>query len=765
MEESKQQMPEPSRPQQMKAWVMNRYYVRNKRDTYVWRVATGSTAMFGSLSMLTAALGMPTGFGTFVDLILFLSANIIAMFAASFLLTFIFSLMYIPLPRRFISTVLYVVIETYLILYFAEFGRMMSIALAAAFAFIGAFAGVLIGLLYRWETKAVRKIGIAFLTALLSVAIFKFSDWPAPADIPQREEAQSGQAADWRRPLQIPNPAEKGNLTVQTFTYGSGKDKHRNWFGDQVDVRTASVDASGYITKWPKLKTFFWGFDEHALPLNGQVWMPKEAGTYPLALIVHGNHLMEHFSDGGYRYLGELLASKGIIAVSVDENFLNYSVWSGIPNHDMKMRAWVLLKHLQQIQQLNEQTENPLSGRVDLSRVALVGHSRGGQAAAMAADADRWFKQDQTIDSLEHIHIESVIAIAPTDKKVDKQSARLVDVNYLTLQGARDADVNNFYGDRQYSRVSFGPQSDKFKAALYIEDANHSQFNSDWGSMDERPPGGLFLNRKGLLESEDQRQLSKVYISAFLEATLLGEREYAALFRDYRSGLDWLPSTGYMNRYEESGFTEIARFEQSSKTVLNDGGKAAAQGMKQWQVTFAEDRDGKSKGTKGIELEWAEPGAEYKLELSSSTVELAEQLSDPSLVFSMANLERDLIDLNEEDLKPVKAEEIALPPLPELEVVLTMSDGGTRKLELDAIMPVPPSVYTAFMSLSWLEERMKDEKYKEPTEPVFQTYILPIEQFGTEETVIALNEIRQITFRFVSGPGKVMLNDIGFISK
>ena len=86
--------------------------------------------------------------------------------------------------------------------------------------------------------------------------------------------------------------------------------------------QSTAVDASAYITKWSNLKTKFWGFDEHALPLNGRVWMPEGEGPFPLALIVHGNHLMEDFSDGGYGYIGELLASKGIIAVSVDENFL-----------------------------------------------------------------------------------------------------------------------------------------------------------------------------------------------------------------------------------------------------------------------------------------------------------------------------------------------------------------------------------------------------------------------------------------------------------
>ena len=55
-----------------------------------------------------------------------------------------------------------------------------------------------------------------------------------------------------------------------------------------------------------------------ALPLNARVWHPAGDGPFPLVLVVHGNHRMEDFSDPGYAYLGETLASRGfIVAVSL----------------------------------------------------------------------------------------------------------------------------------------------------------------------------------------------------------------------------------------------------------------------------------------------------------------------------------------------------------------------------------------------------------------------------------------------------------------
>lgn len=795
--ELQQQEPQPERrrKRKIKAWIVERYSVRSDRDHYMWRIATGGTAFFGSLSMLAAVFGMPTGLGTVIDIILFLSLNAIAMTVAAILVSLLLSMAYIPIPRRFAAVWLYAAVETYIIMYFAEFGIWLSIIGSVVFMLIGSIAGCLLGLLLRMKIKSRSKVIMAIVMACTAAALLVTVIWNSTASLPVRAGSLDVEADDGIEVAAIHavNPAEYGRFEYSSFTYGSGKDKHRTLFGDEVDVETDTVDASAYITEWSGLKTRFWGFDEHKLPLNGRVWMPEGEGTFPLALIVHGNHLMESFSDGGYAYLGELLASKGIIAVSVDENFLNYSVWSGIPNHDMKMRAWVLLKHLQQIQQLNERIDNPFTNHVDFENIALIGHSRGGQAVAMAADADRWFKEDKTLASLSDINIKSVIAIAPTDKQVDDKSARLSEVNYLTLQGARDGDVNNFYGERQYSRTTFKQKSEKFKAALYIADANHSQFNTDWGIMDERPPGGLFLNRKGMLDGEEQRQVSKVYVSAFLQATLLGEDDYKALFRDYRTGLSWLPDTEYTNRYEEANFTEIARYEEdSSKTTLQAGGAASVKGMVEWQEAYAKDRDGNNKGTKGIELEWSESGASYELNLSPKKMEQLASISDANLVFSMANLERDLMatdEIKEEDEKnedkkveneKVENEEgiedketvaesgglLELPPLPQVEIKLTTNDGKTRELVLADIMPVQPSIYTAFMSFSWLEERVKDEKYTQANEPVFQTYVLPIDKFGSTETEtpLAVEDISQITFHFINGPGKVMLDDIGFMS-
>ena len=122
------------------------------------------------------------------------------------------------------------------------------------------------------------------------------------------------------------DPSLRGSHTVRTMYYGSGTDKNRPVFKDSVTIKTASVDGSKLADvpgQAGKDRTKYWGFGFNKMPVNGRVWYPDGPGPFPLVLIVHGNHNMKDFSDPGYGYLGELLASRGFILVSVDENFIN----------------------------------------------------------------------------------------------------------------------------------------------------------------------------------------------------------------------------------------------------------------------------------------------------------------------------------------------------------------------------------------------------------------------------------------------------------
>src|SRR5208282_315018 len=147
-----------------------------------------------------------------------------------------------------------------------------------------------------------------------------------------------------------------------------------------------------------KLRRFYWGFGVDKLPLNARVWYPEGAGPFPLVLMVHGNHDMAEFSDPGYQYLGELLASRGFILASIDENFLNSGLFHDPPKQQA-VRGWMLLEHLKQWRTWNSTRGNPFDQKVDTNNVALLGHSRGGEAVVTAALFNQlgYYPDDATI--------------------------------------------------------------------------------------------------------------------------------------------------------------------------------------------------------------------------------------------------------------------------------------------------------------------------------------------------------------------------------
>jgi len=388
--------------------------------------------------------------------------------------------------------------------------------------------------------------------------------------------------------LTASNPSERGPYAVKTLYYGSGKDRRRREFRDSVALTTRSVDASklasGPTPALTKARKQYWGFGFDSLPLNGRVWYPDGPGPFPLVLIVHGNHSMKKFSDPGYGYLGELLASRGYILVSVDENFLNGNI-----RGENDARGWMLLQHLRTWKQFNDSAGGPFHGRVDLNNIGIMGHSRGGEAVAVAAAFNTLshYPDDATIGFDFHYGIKAVVAIAPVDGQYSpaNRPTPLANVNYLVIHGSHDGDVSTFMGLRQFARIRFTDGKPWFKAAVWMYRANHGQWNTTWGSTDAGPESARFLDLRGLIPAEAQRQMARIYLSAFLDATLKGHAEYLPLFRDHRVIGGWLPKTMYVTRFMESGFHALASYDEDVDVATGTapGVRIAAESLATWR--------------------------------------------------------------------------------------------------------------------------------------------------------------------------------------
>src|SRR5688500_7764641 len=328
--------------------------------------------------------------------------------------------------------------------------------------------------------------------------------------------------------ISAPNPGLNGTLSVRTLVYGSGTDKRRSAFRDSVVLKTQTVDGSALVSSTleiAKARTKYWGFDFKKLPINGRVWYPQGDGPFPLVLVVHGNHNMKDFSDPGYAYLGQHLASRGFILVSVDENFIN-----GNLQGENDGRGWMLLEHLRRWRTWNDSSGSPFYRKVDMGNIALMGHSRGGEAVAVAAAFNRLkhYPDDATVKFDYNFPIQSIVAIAPVDGQYrpSEKFQPVRDVSYLVFHGSHDGDVSVFHGLRQYQRVEFTDGRPRFKAAVYVYRANHGQWNSVWNNKDNGPRSARLLDLRGLITPDEQRQFGKVYISAFLDATLKSDKRY-----------------------------------------------------------------------------------------------------------------------------------------------------------------------------------------------------------------------------------------------
>ncbi|MBY9080028.1 alpha/beta hydrolase [Paenibacillus sp. HN-1] len=745
--------PERRRHRRAAQWLARRLRDTARYDTPLWRGALLGPWLIGFAAFTAVLLGMPTGFGRPFDLMLAAAAAAILLAAAGYPAAALLSLLGLRLPRLFAACVLASTGAVLVILLSSDIALPAAAATAAAAGAAAAIGGWACGLIRTGR----RLPGLALLAALAGALLlipggpaFQ-AGFTAESGADDRDEAGSIAAAGTVDPLTAPNPGLPGSYAYRTFTYGSGSDRHRPEFGAQAELISETADASSYTSGWTRLRTWFWGFGPDALPLNGRVWMPEGDGPFPLVLIVHGNHSMEEFSDSGYAYLGELLASRGFIAISVDENFLNYSAWSGIPENDYKLRAWIILKHLEQLAAYGDTPGNPFYGKIDYSRTALIGHSRGGQAVAMATDAERWFSSDPVLLSSERFRISAVAALAPTDQTVDGEQAELQNISYLTLHGAHDGDVHNFYGDRQYVRAFYLPDSTAFKSSLYIGGANHSQFNTGWGLNDLSPPAGLFLSRSDIMEGDEQRRIAKVYIGAFLETTLHGNRAYSGLFQDYRSGLSWLPAgTSYFNRYQDGALTLIAGFDEDRDSDTADLGASAASAGLRITEEIIKDRDGGSKDAYGVRLERSTaPDSKsegyYRLSLQAGPV-IDQVLSEAEgFTFSMSNLNG-----------PTGSES------PEIDIELTDTAGAASRVSLSSVMTPLPLPQTRFTRSAWLEKQIAGGKFVSPTEDVFQTYRIPIALFRQKNAAFDPAHLKAVTFYLRGGGDSVMLDDIGF---
>ncbi len=601
--------------------------------------------------------------------------------------------------------------------------------------------------------------------------------WDGPAEKPIPDAARS--SSEKVAPLALPDPGEPGAFAVRELTYGSGTDRHRPEFGAKATLRSRSVDGSLLAERWKGAvgwaRKAYWGFDAKHLPLQGRVWCPEGAGPFPIVLMVHGNHLAEDFSDPGYEYLGRLFASRGTIAVSVDENFLNStpSDLLGFPDGwsaENDARGWLLLEHLRQWREWSRTPGNPFEGRVDLERVGLVGHSRGGEAVAVAGVFNRlpYYPDDARVAFDFGFGIRGIAAIAPVDGqyKPAGDSTRLANVSYFVLHGSHDGDMQSFHGSRVFERVRFTDGGDHFKAGLYVHRANHGQFNSTWGRGDSGGLGDRFLDLRPLLPKADQERVARVFLSAFVEAAVRGEAGYRPLFRDHRRGAAWLPAIVYLQQYEDSATRVLADYEEDIDltTGTAPGARLLGENLSDWKEHEAEIKWGeldtravwlgwdraKAKATPSYALTVAAPGIETKPD-DVLAFHLADAKQDPS---PPLDEEKPGKDEKKDVSKKKEAKKEETPKPIDFTVEVEDAAGRTARLPLGHLRMLQPRIEAQVAKAAWLSSEKSSEL-------VFDSFELPLAAFREATPGLDLSRLRAVRFLFDrTEKGVVVLDDL-----
>ncbi len=307
------------------------------------------------------------------------------------------------------------------------------------------------------------------------------------------------------------------------------------------------------------------------------------SGRYPLVIVLHGNHatcsspcsgsktcapanrVPNHL---GYDYFLDVLASWGFIAVSID-GFDVTAAWSPTMS-DYEGRGRLVLRHLEKWRDWDANGTDPWAGlfhhRVDMDRIGLSGHSRGGEGVVAAEFINR-------AESLGY-NIMAVNAIAPTDQ--DPYINYVPEVPYFLLLAASDGDVSNLQGLRTFDRTSpasAATQSDK--SMLWVYGANHNFFNVVW-----TPSTGFACSSddgigEGRLSPELQRLVACQSIVPFFRLYLKDEAGFAKVLRGEvpLEGLDGVES--YWS-FQDAQRLEVDNFEVGDDPTSNTLGGAVS---------------------------------------------------------------------------------------------------------------------------------------------------------------------------------------------
>lgn len=262
---------------------------------------------------------------------------------------------------------------------------------------------------------------------------------------------------------------------------------------------------------------------------KGKIYFPKQnlaPAAGPIALFVHGNPGKDlgpayPFYDVAYEYLLRSIASCGIIAISI----------SAALGESPLARSERVITHLKSIRAKIKDKGVQLPRQVPL---ALMGHSRGGEAAIIAAhrvaDGDAPGFSDP-----------AVVCLAPTRINVVSSVGAFLSPHVLILHGGSDGDQVKAQGaqwfDPLLSSTNAAPAFlDPIQSLFWIHQGTHGGFLDHLWAKDNSVTTthtDAITNQwktAKFIRFETQNWITRTLVSAFLRTVLLKDSKYRAWF-------------------------------------------------------------------------------------------------------------------------------------------------------------------------------------------------------------------------------------------
>ncbi|MDD5934705.1 MAG: chlorophyllase, partial [Clostridiales bacterium] len=456
----------------------------------------------------------------------------------------------------------------------------------------------------------------------------------------------------------------------------------------------------------------------------------------PVLFIVHGNHDYTVDSYLGYDYLGEYLSSYGYVVISVNENSCNDL------SDENDGRAVLLLENMKYILELNKDETSEWYQKINEDKIAIAGHSRGGETVSTAYLFNDYdcYPENGNVKFDYHFDIKSLIAIAPTVDQYQpaEHEVSIQDVNYLVLQGANDHDVSIAMGQKQYDNVTFTQDGNYLKSLVYIANANHGQFNTEWGRYDYGYPINDFLNVANLMEESAQQEILKTFLKTFLDVTLKGDKTDEGLLKDCHMYADSLPKTVYQQIYQTSNFQCISNFDEDSNlnTATMDQARIETSNLDLWKEERTSFGSGNTKQNYVLVASWKD------------TKEAAIRFQLPEVNFAGRSVVFDVADMSEGDFDRTR--------LLDGEVILTDAAGNAARAKISDHAIVYPTLPVQLRKLDYV---FGDYEFKHQ----FQTVTIPESTFTTEGTNLDMSCIVELTIALnTKENGKIRMDNVGF---